>query len=561
MCHALGVLGVMTFAAVTAQTSVAIAPFAIHGAHCPRVADPKLDDARIGLGLALRPPGGFATVTMTLLQQGVVLGRIWQGRIACNAIPFEYAWDGRLAIAPSTQRKWVDTGSYEVQFEAVQDGTQAYSMQRRPLQIVRLGITEVAALPNGANTEWQMVYFKRGTIAGTNFYATPVLREYLNVADAGQVGDLDRNDGLPRASVAIHTGTSSPLLEGTAYEDDAYNYPLCYLGGVQPRFEVRFGGNGTTMGGLPMGAKYPIPGVMLRARLTSSLGPWTTNHVAIAPGVPVVFQGPPLPNRFARTDAVLQWSFECSTDGGANWQAVPGHVRTQHRFVTVLGVPRFGGATSTQYSGPWVEVVDHALQWQQAIGTDPATAAGLTEAVVKGFGGQVPGVPLPIEDVRYDTNILGGDGGASHYYDGSHSVALSRLLDNHQNGLFVNCSDCASSTAAMLGMLGVQGVQMNRLGSMSLRAIRGIGAPNYTLALWGSTFSHGFSYHHVVTRTAGTTICDACLWVDEDGNPNALPGTPGHNVDRPWSGSATSYQSLLAWAPISATLEPLPLLQ
>jgi hypothetical protein len=406
-----------------------------------------------------------------------------------------------------------------------------------------------------------MVYFKRGTVAGTNFYATPVLREYLNIADAGQVSDMDRNDGMPRPSVPIHTATASPLLEGTGYEDDAYNYPVCYLAGVQPRFEVRFGGNGTTMAGLSMGAKYPIAGVLLRSRLTSSLGPWTSNHVAIVPGAPVVFQGPPLPNRFARTDAVLQWTFESSTDGGGTWRAVPGHVRTQHRFFTVLGVPRFGSAAGTQHSGPWVEIVDQALQWQQALGTDPVTAAGLTEAIIKGFGGQVPGVPLPIENVRYDTNILGGDGGASHYYGTSHSVALSRLLDDHQNGLFVNCSDCASSTAAMLGMLGIQGVQLNRLGSMTLRAIRGIGAPSYTLALWGSTFSHGFSYHHVVTRTAGTTICDACLWVDEDGNPNALPGSPGYNVDRPWAGSQASYQSLLATAPISAQLEPLPVLQ
>ena len=558
-CSLGAVLGLLGAAA--AQGPVANAGFTINAATCPRLADPKLTNARIDLGIELRPATGFALVKVTLWKGGALLGPIWQGRIACTAQPHMVSWDGRMAPAGSAVRKWIDPGSYEVQYEAEQEGTRATAVQRRPLDIVRLGITEVTALPAGPNSEWQMVYFKRGTTAGTFFYATPVLREYLNVADTGQISDLDGNDGMPRPSVPVHTATASPRMEGTLYEDDSYNYPLCYRAGVSPRFEVRFGATGTSASGLLVGAKYPVPGVLLRCRLDSSLGPWTSNHLTLAPNVPEVFTGPPLPNRFGRTDANLEWSFQCSTDGGLHWQHMAGVVRTQHRFFTVLGVPRFGGASGVQYSGPWVEVAEYAHAWQQALGTNVSTPEGMTEVVVKGFGGQLPGIPTAIENVRYDTNILGGDGGASHYYDWSHSVQLSRLLDTHQNGWFVNCSDCASSTAALLGMLGIQSVQMNRLGNMSLRAIRGIGAPSYTLALWGGTYAHGFSYHHVVTRTAGTTICDACLWVDEDGNPNALPGLPGFNVDRPWGGSPTSYQSLLAWAPISYQLEALPTLQ
>jgi hypothetical protein len=543
-----------------AQAPSANVPFAITALQCPRVADPKLANARVELAADLRPARGFASVTWMLLRQGAPVGTIWRGRVDC-ARRHTVAWNGRMVQAPLPQPRWIDPGSYEVRVDAVQEGTGLAASATAPLHVVRLGITEITALPAGPQTEWQMVWFRRGTLSGTFFYAAPALREYLNVAGTGELADLDRADGSPRPSVPLHTGTASPAMEGTSYEDDAYNYPVCYLGGVAPRFEVRFGTTGIGANALPVGAKYPVPGVLLRCVADSTLGAWTSTNVSIAPGASTVFQGPVLPAGFDRRDVRMQWTFASSVDGGLSWQRVPGEIATTHRIYTLPGVPRFGSSAGAQHNGPWVEVADYAWQWKQALGIDTSTAAGVTEAVVKGFGGQVGPLANAIESVRYDTTTLGGDGGASHYYDVSHSVQLSRLLDNHANGVFVNCSDCASATAGMLAMLGVQQVQMQRLDQMTLRAIRGIGAPAYTLSLWGVSFQHAFSYHHVVTRTAGTTVCDACLWVDEDGNPNVLPGTPGFNVDRPWSTGTNSYQGLLAWGPIGWNLETLPVLQ
>jgi hypothetical protein len=108
-------------------------------------------------------------------------------------------------------------------------------------------------------------------------------------------------------------------------------------------------------------------------------------------------------------------------------------------------------------------------------------------------------------------------------------------------------------------MLGIQNVQMERLGSMVLRAIWGIGTPDYTLDLWnnGGGSGHGFSYHHIITRDAGVDISDACLWVDEDGHPNRLPGTPGFNNDRDWN----NYESLLAKASVTWSLDVTPKLK
>lgn len=525
----------------------------------PLVIDPKLPDAQVPLAVAAHGVSGDIRVVVRLEQPGGQPVQIWSALVPNKQQP-SYVWDGRLPAPPGSIGPYVAPGSYELVFDVTDSATNVTRSARRALHVVRLGITEISARPSGANTEWQMVYFKRGTSTVPQFYATPSAHEYRNVADTGELADLDRNDGSPRTSVPVHTGTASPPMEGSAYEDDRYNFPLCYRAGALPVLRLRFGTTCIGANGLPVGAGYPIPGVLLRCVPASTYGRFRGDTVGIAAGSTATFVGPPLPAEAGATDLTMFWTFQASTDG-SDWSAVPGRIRTEHRIYTVLGTPRFGGAAGVQHSGPWVEVMHYLDTWRRALGVDTSTAAGVAEALTKGFGGQVPGVDLPIENVRYDTVILGGDGGASHYYYTSHTVQLARLLDGATNGLFVNCSDCASALSAMMGMAGLQGVQMQRLGPMTLRAIRGIGAPNYTLALWGSTYSHGFSYHHIVTRHGGTRVCDACLWVDEDGNPNALPGTPGFNVDRPWNGTPTGYETLVATGPITFLLQPLPSLQ
>ena len=111
----------------------------------------------------------------------------------------------------------------------------------------------------------------------------------------------------------------------------------------------------------------------------------------------------------------------------------------------------------------------------------------------------------------------------------------------------------------MLAMLGIANLQMDHLGSMTLNAIWGIGTDDYTLDLWssGGGGSHGFSYHHIITRDSGVNVSDACLWVDEDGNAASLPGTPGYNHDRDWN----NYESLVAKGNVTWFTEKLPKLQ
>ncbi|MBL9079925.1 MAG: hypothetical protein JNL08_20695 [Planctomycetes bacterium] len=517
---------------------------------CTQVVDPKLPGAGVQIAFEVQSAQRLAEVEVLLVQQGATVGTILARRVATGR-PIVHVWDGRTVTAGTTSVAVVP-GRYDVRIVATGRAPLATDTVDLPLHVVRLGVTAIAARSSQAASEWQMVYFKRGTAAA--FYGVPALREYRNVADAGQVSDLDYDDGQPRPPVPLHTDTASPALEGLTYEDDRYNYPLCFRAGTQPTFAVTFGSTCTGPAGVALPVVYPTGGLKVRCAVGSSLGAWVTPATEIVAGGTVDFVGPALPADAGRTDVALQWSFQGSLDGGATWTPIPGGFTTQHRFYTQLSAPLFANTAGVQHSGPWVEVADYLHQWKSALAIDTSTADGVTAAVILGFGGQVGSLTTAIEGVRYDAYPLGGDGGASHYYTGTHSVQLSRLLDAHANGVFVNCSDCAASTAAMLGMLGVADVQMQRLGAMTLRAIRGIGAPAYTLSLWGS--AHSFSYHHIVTRTGGAYVCDACMWVDEDGNPNALPGLPGYNVDRPW----THYAALAASNVITFQLESLPTL-
>jgi hypothetical protein len=153
---------------------------------------------------------------------------------------------------------------------------------------------------------------------------------------------------------------------------------------------------------------------------------------------------------------------------------------------------------------------------------------------------------------------MGGDGGANHYFIASqHRIELSDLLNNHANGIYLNCSDCAGSTSTMLAMLGVDNVQLVHLGSMTLKAIWGIGCPAYTTNLWGGG-GHGFSYHKIITRDAAVHVSDACMCLDEDGSPQTTPGIPGYNCDREWEGVPSGYEYLSAYNQVTRTVQALP---
>lgn len=513
----------------------------------PRVADPKLDNGEIPISFGLNPVGETYQVSIRIMKDAQLYREVFSGPLQGAGSQFDYAWDGM-----NDQDEYADPGDYTVLIEAEQGTTWSVS---RSVSIVRLGITEMRALPGAFGDEWQMVYFTKAF--GYGFFATPAICEYANKARSGDVSDLDNNDGTAKKPVQLHRGTACPVMNGNSYETDCYNYPVCYRMGCTPILDITMGDTCTSSQGTSIPCGYPVFGVQIRCIASDLEGEWICTSENISPGSEYTFEGPALPATVTRTDRRITWSWQYKTDGQFDWHDIPGDIETDHRFYTILGDPVWAnGASGTQYAGPWVEVMEYFYTWSVALGFDTSTEEGVVKTLVRGYFGQEGSLTEAIEGIIYDTYVMGGDGGASHYY-GSSKIQLSRLLNKHGNGVYVNCSDVAGSASAMIGMFGVQGIQMLRLGQMYLRAIWGVGCPDYTLDLWGHG-SHGFSYHHIMTRDGGTHVSDACMWLDEDGDPDSLPGTPGYNHDRPWNHVREGYNQLSASNNVSKTLNALP---
>lgn len=529
-----------------------IDPLSLNLQNVVRIADPKLDGGAIPVEFTIGPNGVAASVDITVEQGGSTVATVFTGVLNGSATAYTKAWNGK-----TTNGKFADPGDYTIKIVANADHQEVATA---PLSIVRLGIKAMESLSVGPNDEFPMVYFMKGgnTYA---FYATPSVHEYYNIKKTGETADLDLNNGNPRPMVTLHEDLMSPALNGGNYETQTYSYPFCYVINKTPRLRVTMGAQGVSQAGTAVGAGYPVAGYEIRLTAADALGAWISNDTNLTPGGTATLDGPALSSMTGRTDRKITWKYEYRTAGGGAWLPVPGQNVSRHRYYTINAKPNFAaGATGTQYAGPWVMAADLVTEWAKDLNVTIIDDHTLVETVVKGFFGQVGDVRDAIMDCHYDCPSTGGDGGATHYYDfGFNTISLSRMFNFRANGAYINCSDCASITSTLCAMLGVRTVQMLRLGPMTLKAIWGVGTPAYTTDLWGPG-SHSFSYHHIITRNGGTQVSDACMCVDEDGNPGATPGLPGWNVDRDWNGTS-GYMQLSAYNNVTKLTDPLPYLQ
>lgn len=514
-------------------------------ASATRVLDPKLADAQASFELRVDTAGASVDAALEVRRDGVLVATLWSGLLAANAPPVAVGWNGRDANGARC-----DTGRYELVLSGA-----GCRPATRALDIVRLGVSEIEAQDSPAgDDEFQMVYFMKG--AGYAFYATPAVHEYKNVAPPTGGSELDLNNAEPRPAVAVHDSTASPALSGPNYNTSTHNYPLAYIRGARPRLELRFGASGTSAHGGLMDVGYPLANEQIRVRCDE--GDVLSGWELVTPNGVAVLDLQPLPGDVRRVDTSITLRFEHRGANAPAWRPIPGSLTIPLRFYTLLATPRFRpGAPGVQHSGPWVEVADYVSSWSATLGVSITDQASLTEAFIKGFFGQNGGIATALEGIKYDAPSLGGANGSTHYFQSSSwRMNLSRLLNNHALGVYVNCTDNMGATTTMLSMMGAVDVKPVRIGPMTLRAIWGIGAPDYTLDLW-SNGNHGFSYHHIVTANAGVDVSDTCMQLDEDGAPSALPGSPGWNVLRPWLG-ANGYRALSCSNAPNITIETLP---
>jgi hypothetical protein len=196
---------------------------------------------------------------------------------------------------------------------------------------------------------------------------------------------------------------------------------------------------------------------------------------------------------------------------------------TRHRFYVVLDMPTAPwqqtpyNAANTQL--PWSDVLDYACHWAAGATTKDAAAARVTHSV-NALGPAV---------MTYDCP----GGGSSNYSGGPFECTafLQLLHGGVGNGIYVNCSDCATITSTFADALGCDLWQSQMGYGFDLNQMIAIGAATFQLAcgFWTS-----FSYHEVAWEgacTAADDVFDACLKVNGGPNPIGAPWVPLLPVD------------------------------
>jgi hypothetical protein len=158
-------------------------------------------------------------------------------------------------------------------------------------------------------------------------------------------------------------------------------------------------------------------------------------------------------------------------------------------------------------------VLEYACRWARLTHRRDSAAARVTRAVYD----------LGPSIVEYDCP----GGGSTHYALGAFNCTafLERLRGGIGNGVYVNCTDCATILSTFANVLGCD-LWQSRMGwGFDLNPLLAIGSSVWQTACgWGA-----FSYHEVAWKgacTANEEVCDACLQVDGDPDPTTPPHTP-----------------------------------
>src|SRR5262245_23041418 len=102
-----------------------------------RIADPKLSGAAVQFSFRLLPDYYTCDAVVEVLQGSVVVDELWSGSVQ-GGDPVDVVWDGKDSAA-----HYVNTGDYSIR---VRGTGPCPPPLESPVSIVRLGITEIAAL-------------------------------------------------------------------------------------------------------------------------------------------------------------------------------------------------------------------------------------------------------------------------------------------------------------------------------------------------------------------------------------------------------------------------------
>jgi hypothetical protein len=210
----------------------------------------------------------------------------------------------------------------------------------------------------------------------------------------------------------------------------------------------------------------------------------------------------------------IQWRWQYRLNPGDPWTDFD---TSTHRIYSLLTIPTAPWQQTPHNAGntqlPWTDVLDYACRWAQGTASLDAAGGRITREVYN----------LGPSIVTYDCP----GGGSSHYSAGNFQCTkfVDRLRGGAGNGIYVNCSDCATFVSTFANAVGCD-LWQSRMGwGFQLNEGLSIGSSVWQTACnWG-----GFNYHEVAWKGACTSaenVFDACLQVDGDADPTTAPHMP-----------------------------------
>jgi hypothetical protein len=212
---------------------------------------------------------------------------------------------------------------------------------------------------------------------------------------------------------------------------------------------------------------------------------------------------------------VVRWRWQARPSPAAQWSDIG---ETSHRIFTILAQPNEPWIrqpfTANNFQLPWLEVLEHACTWANGARTQDEAAKMITSEVFNlGNNGTL----------RYDQH----GGRANYSFPEFLCTPLLEVLANRKGrGPNVNCSDTATIVSSFSNILGCE-LSQARMGgnNFDINPVRLIGFNEFD-----RNFGFGgFLFHEVAwTGNCGVNddVFDACLEVDDDGNPAAAPHVP-----------------------------------
>jgi len=477
-------------------------------------------------------------------------------------------WDGKWGVrkdGTDTAHKglYADPQGYTVEVSLYVDDTISHPLLAKtyPLYMVRLGIVAIAFLddaplqyPFESEADWTTN--SPGLSEPAERYSIPNVAWRLGEDSAGAQGATNLDNTTPGA----HYGEASPEPEpwggsstgsavqavvdqlywppsetgGAAVEDDAYNYPVCYVFTTPIRMDIVIGQrcasqvNGAVLNSVGYRTPCAYPVNISDIRRVGAGGAMVFSAAAgsaltdITPGSTIQVETlDQLDHTVGKEATEIRATFSYTNDGQN--VAIPGFQEMSHTVYRIAGTPQ------PPQDVPWVCVLDKAVDWAGGADSAAAVQTSMEAALNTASGWHGEGqMPLEYDIVDGEANYAVINAGPvldlnlanfmmflHRTRSARESVLLSGPPPKTENT--VNCLDCAALLPCFANAAGgdlsscliapsVGGFRLNPVRPVGWHTWRAIG-----LLTYGAFSYHAVTIEGVAAPTNTSHVYDSCL--------------------------------------------------